>query len=132
APLADGQPASGAWETPVSPACSPPEEGQQSFVRETHQDQLPNRARGTNTPRSRLAGSTLQYAPDRLHFHPLPCLAQTSCFPTRESAIGWTRSAGGSRVWEPSCGTQYLGSPGPGSPRHRISARWLGLSIWTR
>src|SRR5262249_39197509 len=48
----------------------------------THQDQLHNRAKGTNTPRSRLAGSALQYAPLRLHFHPLPCRAPTSRFTT--------------------------------------------------
>src|SRR5260221_691306 len=38
-------------------------EGRQSSVRETHLDQLRNRATGTTTPRSRLAGSALQYAP---------------------------------------------------------------------
>ena len=69
-------------ETPVLPTCSPPEEGRQSSVRETHQDQLRNRAGGTKTPRSRLAGSTTQYVPARPHFHPLPCLAQTSRFVT--------------------------------------------------
>jgi hypothetical protein len=61
-------------------------EGRQSSVWETHQDQLPNRAGGTKTPRSRLAGSPLQYAPARLHFHPLPCLAQTSRFLTPVSS----------------------------------------------
>src|SRR5260221_556817 len=45
-----------------------------------HLDQLRLRARGTTTPRSRLAGSTLQYVSARAHFHPLPCLAQTSRF----------------------------------------------------
>src|SRR5260370_5445636 len=57
-------------------------EGRQSFVRETHQDQLHNRARGPKTPRSRLADSTTQYVSARAHFHPLPCLAQTSRFIT--------------------------------------------------
>jgi hypothetical protein len=46
----------------------------------THPDQLRLRARGTTTPRSRLAGSALQYAPVPPHFHPLPCRAQTSRF----------------------------------------------------
>jgi len=55
-------------------------EGRQSSVRETHLDQLHLRARGTKTPRSRLAGSPLPYAPTWLHFHPLPCLGQTSRF----------------------------------------------------
>src|SRR5258708_39318530 len=37
-------------------------EGQQSFVRETHQDQLRKRARSAKTARSRLAGPVSQYA----------------------------------------------------------------------
>jgi hypothetical protein len=70
-------------ETPVSPACSPPREGQQSSVRETHLDQLRNRARRhQNATISSRWLHTLQYAPSRLHFHPLPCLAQTSRFAT--------------------------------------------------
>ncbi len=52
---------------------------------ETHPDQLRNRARSTTTPRSHLAGSTLQYVSARAHFHPLSCRAQTSRFVTREA-----------------------------------------------
>src|SRR5260221_7564426 len=47
----------------------------------THPDQLRHRAHGATTPRSRLAGSPIQYAS---HFHPLPCRAQTSRFVTRK------------------------------------------------
>jgi hypothetical protein len=57
----------------------------------THPDQLRLRAGGTTTPRSRLAGSALQYAPVPPHFHPLPCRAQTSRFVTSY--------VGGSRPW---------------------------------
>src|SRR5258707_6505074 len=77
--LRSRQPASGARETPVSPACSPPEEGRQSSVRETHLDQLRLRACCTTTPRSHLAGSTLQHtlvpAPFSSAFLAVPAIA---------------------------------------------------------
>src|SRR5260370_37719663 len=50
----------------------------------THQNQLRKRASSAKTPRSRLAGSTLQYASARSHFHPLSWLAQPSRFVTWE------------------------------------------------
>src|SRR5258706_7737184 len=76
-PPRSGEPTSGAKGTTSFAGGRTSHEGRQSSVRETHLDQLHLRARGTTTPRSRLAGSTLPYAS---HFHPLPCLGQTSRF----------------------------------------------------
>src|SRR5260221_9085365 len=61
-PPRSGEPTSGAKGNTSFACVLTSHEGRQSSVRETHLDQLHLRARGTKTPRSRLAGSTLPYA----------------------------------------------------------------------
>jgi hypothetical protein len=93
----------------------------------THPDQLRLRAGGTNTPRSRLAGSALQYAPSRLHFHPLPCLAQTSRFVTRFSVPNRPSQCWSGDLLPLAQEAHDRGADVPRSARHPSSCRYSTL-----